>query len=409
MNRFVKILSLKILSLVLILFGAALARAESNGMTRTYVPLNTSTAVWSSANGAQPSVLPADGSWQIWHLSRTYNTGDPGYLVNFNKAGTYVVTSNGIKRSVTVGAFPMPTSTTPTPPAQIQGNTNYQDLSWSGARFFSQLQQKSNVTFTRCTFTDSSFDAVSAVGWVYLDCKFIRTSITGITSATLFKGCEFGPGCFWSTSSSDSVALVDCKFDGSDRGPFVQTRPGMTVSNMLFLGTRLYNIDSNSGGSEWIGLEGSKGTAKNICIWRTRVRNCPGLMTIASLAVNDLVVHDLEGDMGGFTVYGNPVDGTMTGLVFENLSLIGGRVDLEPACLTSTWRTIQWMDPWPGRANNFGASGATFNTGLVQDPKQTAVFKGFGLGHTLRDARIRNSVMPLQTGFQIDTSSVFTY
>jgi hypothetical protein len=118
---------------------------------------------------------------------------------------------------------------------------------------------QTNVTLRRCVFRNVQLGDWPKPGLLAEDCTWEEGGgCLGVTGPALFLRCTIrgltDGGDAWLTKRGSGMALLDCDFINTLRGPFLQAREG-NIENNLLSGVVCENIAHLFNGCEGIGME----------------------------------------------------------------------------------------------------------------------------------------------------------
>jgi hypothetical protein len=203
-----------------------------------------------------------------------------------------------------------------------------------------------------CTFRNCNL-GFFATGAFVRDCDFIAAGAT-IAPGGLYLRCRFfgPPGthafCYW--SGQGPLAVLDCVFDGTDRGPTFNTAWGPQHGH-LFVGTACRNINGTLNGNEIFAFEGP-GPFNNHVINHTRVTDCQGAVLQwggnADGHAEANSVRDLFVDGGsGISFWGGAVGNTVEDFELRN----GAGIYCGTQARDNVFRNGSVINWAPGRGN----------------------------------------------------------
>ncbi len=120
-----------------------------------------------------------------------------------------------------------------------------------------------NLTFRHCHFLGPATLSRTGPGIVVEDCEFVGGGVwasEGLYRRCLFRDTQRGHA-FNCWVAGHNLALVDCTFLRTDRGPVTQARWG-DIRGDLFLGTQVYDVGWSEGGCESFLCEPKVGETK---------------------------------------------------------------------------------------------------------------------------------------------------
>ncbi len=206
--------------------------------------------------------------------------------------------------------------------------------------------EMSGCVFENCIFDGG--DVTFAPKGLYLRCSWLRNN-----AGNAFN--MFGP-CI------GELAMLDCLFDGTDRGPVFNTSNGAVTDN-LFCGNVCRGINRDDNGNESFLAEGGHEFSRNLAI-HNRAYDCDGHMfQLACEAHNNLIQDTIQDGGGGFWIMG-PEDCPQTGNKFDNFELRNG-----------AGITIGWMDA-AGRVHGLNTQDNAFTDGVIVAWKPSRLNQG---------------------------------
>lgn len=193
----------------------------------------------------------------------------------------------------------------------------------------------SNVSIYGLTFQHDRSDLIflsrkSPSGLVCADCTFRRCQFGFFMKDVLIRDCRFEsagavivPGGLWLRctfsgmppqhtwaywSNQGPVALIDCVFDGTDRGPIFNAAGG-PISDVLCCGLICKNINATPNGNEIFLCEG-EGPFDRPMVFHTRVTSCQSAVFQFDRVSRNGICRDLFIDGGmGLCLWGRNISG----------------------------------------------------------------------------------------------------
>ena len=200
-----------------------------------------------------------------------------------------------------------------------------------------------------CIFDQRS---VFSQGGFYLNCTWLGLAYPGIGTTHAFST--------WGTKGP--LALVGCKFAGTDRGPVINLTDGPIVEP-LFYGLTLRNISHVDGGNELFCVEkradapdGAKLIRPILASWRCYGNE--GDMYIAG-PTEDAYIRDIVIDRGNIVA----VKDSLRGGIIEDCELRRGRI-VPGDCDNVTVRRCALLDRRPTRGNRTYTQAFYYNAAI---------------------------------------------
>jgi hypothetical protein len=206
---------------------------------------------------------------------------------------------------------------------------------------------------------------------LFADCLFDRAGCLyappGLYARCRWRDNPAGAHAFWGGNYPGTLALVDCDFDGTGRGPCFGTNLG-SVADCLFAGTTCRGINRDDNGNEIFLCEGQDSTkeySRNLHV-HTRVASCDSnLFQLGDCPARDNLFLDTVMDGGGGLWVAGGNDAPQTGNVTDGFELRGtGGI------------TLGWTDG-NGRVHGRGVAGNVWRNGAVIGFRPTRVNQGY--------------------------------
>lgn len=215
-----------------------------------------------------------------------------------------------------------------------------------------------HAVIDRCTFEDCQLGYWVNDGLLVDRCRFDRAG-AGYVRCGLWHRCRWEGltrhGHAWVAWGQPDPrirpAVVDCVFDGTDRGPGLTSNWG-DLSDTFIHSLECRSISRVYGGNELLGFEkGGRGFAlRRLLAMHVRGYHCEGQVQFWTGEVTDCLLRDLVLD--GPSVCFSAADGSpMTGNVIEESEFRGGGVQLAPTATGNTVRRCAFTGWRPTRAN----------------------------------------------------------
>lgn len=201
-----------------------------------------------------------------------------------------------------------------------------------------------DCTFRRCMMGFFFTDALVR------DCRF-ESAGAGIAAGGLWLRCAFtGPPYVhaWSHGTGlGAVAMVDCVFEGTDRGPIFQADGG-SIDDFLSVGLRCSNISQTPNGNEIFLCEPGSTAFRRATILHTRISGCQSMALQMDGQSSQCLVRDFFMDGGGgICLWGNVRDWIVQDFELRN----GAGIYCGPNCTGVRFIDGSIVDWRPGRIN----------------------------------------------------------
>jgi hypothetical protein len=249
-----------------------------------------------------------------------------------------------------------------------------------------------NVTLENCVLRHCELGEWPGQGLLIRDCLFERASANQLPGKSLVHRCTFTglDGHPLYTWGSDSLAVVSCVFDGTDRG-IVFAGLRSPVTNALLYRNSFRNITGVDNGCEVLLVEG--GEFHDNLILHTRVQGCVGAaLQFWNAKASGNLIEDLYADGGsGVWFHGNP-DEVQEKNTLRNLELHGGRVLFGPSAQWNVIEQSAFIRPVKTRSNQLLHKPEFYRGGFV--------FEAVGKGNRIRTSTVVGpSLLKLSEGF----------
>lgn len=181
-----------------------------------------------------------------------------------------------------------------------------------------------NVTFADCTFYDCMFGILDSPGLQLHRCKFDRAGVPQCNGG-IFVHCEWKGqakvGHSLAMLNTRQFAMVQCRMDGTDRGPVLRG----DINEPLLAGVRLSNIDEVNNGCEICCIEGgipTQGVRRGLFMsWRST--NCVGPFQPFNTEFTNNLLADFKFD-GSWIIFWGLAD--QSNNVIRDSELVGGGI-----------------------------------------------------------------------------------
>jgi len=231
----------------------------------------------------------------------------------------------------------------------------------------------SNFTLRRCVFRNVQLGRWEKPGLWAEHCVWEEGGgCDGMSGPALWLRCTFrglvdpASSVAWNAIGGSGMALLDCDFLGTDRGPFFQATDIDATENLVS-GVVCDQIAHVENGCEGIGMEGSHMINNNL-IFHFRYRGeGPGIIMWDVAASGNLIRDFLLEGGDGIVLNGliqPPVP--MTGNVFQDGEIRGGRCVFGAGAFGNTVTNVGFIGPRPTRSNQF-------NVAAGRDPPQPVI------------------------------------
>lgn len=240
-----------------------------------------------------------------------------------------------------------------------------------------------DCTFRRCGMGFWFQDALIR------DCRFERAGAT-IAASGLWLRCEFvgqAPMHAWAFGFGlGPVAMIDCVFDGTDRGPVFNSGAG-PISDFLCVGLACRDIDQTPNGNEILLCEGAHEFSR-ATILHTRITGCQSMVQMDSPSSGVLMRDLLIDGGGGFCLWGKVHNWLVQDFELRN----GAGIYLGPDssdCRFLDGSIVNWQ---PGRVNQIWQNPSPIGF------KRTIAAWSEGQGNRLERVQLMNATM---RGFEV--------
>ena len=210
-----------------------------------------------------------------------------------------------------------------------------------------------NGELTDCRLIGGHWGRSKREGLLVRDVIFDRCGAMQVTDRVLFQRCRFqglnsrGEHA-WTTWGARNIAMIDCEFDGTDRGIVMQGAWGR-VEGCLFDHVSFRNIDRVENGNEVILFENVD--ARSNVFSRIRVRDCASdAINIWESDATGNVFSDLLLDGANIRVFSSKPK-TVANNLFRCGELRGGSINLGPHARNNTLQGLAFVSPRPSRQN----------------------------------------------------------
>jgi len=215
-----------------------------------------------------------------------------------------------------------------------------------------------NAVFVRCMFQDCQLGYWVNDGLLVERCTFNRAS-AGIVRCGLYHRCRWVGLCrhfhawvAWG-QPDDRIrpAVIECDFDGTDRGPGLTPNWG-DLSDTLLCSLDLRGISKTYGGNELFGFEtgGQRKPLRRLLVLHVRAYQSEGQVQFWTGEVTDCLLRDLVLD-GPSVCFSAADRSAQTGNVIEESEFRGGGVQFAPTATGNTIRRTLFTAWRPTRAN----------------------------------------------------------
>jgi hypothetical protein len=215
-----------------------------------------------------------------------------------------------------------------------------------------------NVVIDQCILEDCQLGYWVNDGLLVDRCRFIRAS-AGIVRCGLWHRCRweglsrhFHAWIAWGQPDPRiRPAVVDCVFDGTDRGPGLTSNWG-DLSDSLIHSVEVRSVSRVYGGNEIFGFEvgGTKKGLRRLLAMHVRAYNCEGQVQFWTGEVTDCLLRNLVLD--GPSLAFSAADGSsQTGNVIEESEFRGGGIHFAPTAINNEVRRCGFTGWRPTRAN----------------------------------------------------------
>lgn len=218
-------------------------------------------------------------------------------------------------------------------------------------------QPRTNVTLRRCVSRNVNLGEWNKPGFLAEDCRWEEGGVCHqVTGPALFLRCTYrglaDPSFSqaWSTWVGTNMAILDCDFIGTDRGPIFNGYRG-TIEKNLVSGVDCDHLAYIDNGCEGIGLEGANYPVNNNLFLHFRYRGeGPGLVMWGVNATGNRL-RDFVMD-GGF---GIELGGGLqqTNNTFLEGEVRGGRCILDVSATNNVMQKVAFIGPRPTRGDLF--------------------------------------------------------
>jgi len=239
-------------------------------------------------------------------------------------------------------------------------------------------------------------------GLVVKDCRLIRCDLGWGPSSVLIKDCVFdrsscniAPGglylrCRWENTAQDrhafclggpskgQIALIDCTFDATDRGPIFNALYG-AITDGLFIGIRCHGINYTTNGNEIFLCEGTYEFSRHL-FFHIRVWGCDSATFQFDHVARNNYARDvsLNGGIGLFLWGEEVTDNTFEDFEFRN----GAGILLTEGAIRNTFingAVIAWS---PSRGNQ------TWMNPSAMDRREPIKITGKNAANKLTNVRV---------------------
>lgn len=250
-----------------------------------------------------------------------------------------------------------------------------------------------NATFIGCEFHPYYYlywSDTTRFGFHFIDCKFARGTIGWPLAEAVFSNCEWhlagvedgGPlglyiNCRFRRNEvyhafkvrgpcEGKLALVDCEWEDTDRGPVFHCNDG-SVSDNLIVGPKFRNIQRDQNGNEMVSTEAGNSlhSFNRNLILGARVSNCDGNFgLIWDVPSHDNLYRDFVIDGGGGIWLSGVNDVPCTGNIYEEFEL-----------RDTDGIRLGWRDGY-GRAHGLGIANNIIRHGAVLGYRNSRMNQG---------------------------------
>lgn len=243
---------------------------------------------------------------------------------------------------------------------------------------------RTNVTLRRCVFRNVRLGEWTKPGFLAEDCRWEEGGECGqVTGPALFLRCTYSGlpdpsfGNAWTTWVGSGMALLDCDFIATDRGPIFQARRG-NIENNLISGLVCDRLAQIENGCEGVGAERDPETEYEVndnLILHFRYRGEGPAFVLWNLNASGNYLRDFvfDGGVGIELAAEENSETEQTGNYFYEGEVRGGRCIFGPTATGNTMEHVGFIGPRPTRGALFGATWTTPSPPAVQDPPLTGV------------------------------------